>query len=296
MNKVFILLILLFVFDSEANDYIRSLNASLSKVSSDTNLSNRDKNKALTFVPNVTTGFGVGLEAKYLTLAYVFSGSDADRKELPRSEFQDIRFNFNIWQLDFRLNFQRYRGAYVDAAKTVTYYNDYEVRSRNLRAHYYFMPEILKFVRDGKDLTQMAASNQGTRYFASPFAGFALDSRSLKLPQALAAAHQAEVVNKGIHYSRNFDALTLGPLLGCDFVVLKGPIFFRIKAGGGAGFQVGGRVVELIELALSLGVGFSMNHSIAIGVDSYTTSFRDNSKVVENSNTQGGITYNYAFW
>jgi len=296
MKLILALFLISMTSSAVADDLFRSLSISLTKLSSDTNLSNSDKDRALTFVPNVSNGIGVGVETKYIALAYVFSGFEAEKEALPKSDFKDLRFNFSIWNLDFRLNLQRYKGAYVDAADVLAYYSDYEVRSRNMRVHYYFMPEVLKFVRDGKDLTQMAATNTGTKYFASPFAGIAVDSRTLKLPKNLNSTHQAEVAKKGINYSQNFDALTLGPILGCDFVVIKSQFFFRIKAGGGAGFQVGGRVVELLEIGLNLGLGFAIDHSIALSVDTYSASFRDDSKVVENNNSQAGIIYNYAFW
>lgn len=296
MKLIIALFIGLAGFEASSEEFFRSVSFALTKISSDTNLKNTDKDAALTFSPNVATGFGVGVETRYLALAYVFAGSDADKKSLPKSKYSDFLFNFSLWRFDIRLNLQRYKGAYVDSANELAYYDDYELRSRNMRVHYYFMPEVLKFVRDGKDLTQMAATNEGTKYFASPFAGVAVDSRTLKLPQTLTSNHQSAVDSKGIHYSQNFEALTLGPLLGCDFVVIKGPAFFRVKAAAGAGFQVGGRVVELIEIALNLGLGFAIDHSIALSVDSYSTSFRDNSKLVENSNTQAGIIYNYALW
>ena len=279
-----------------ANDHlIRSTSLSISKISSDSDLKDQSNNRILTFAPNVASGFGIGVETKYLSLAYFFAGEEADEKGFPKSKFLDLRLNFSFDHFDFRFNIQRYKGAIVNAALVKSYYDDYEVRGRNLRVHFYKNKDVLKYIRDGEATTKKAAINEGTDYFGSLFAGFNFDQRSINLPRALAPEHLSLITQKNINYSQNFDAFTFGPLLGYDYLVFKSIFFLRAKIAAGAGVQVGGKIVEMVELALNLGVGFYENHSLAISVDSYSISFRDDQETISNNNTQGGVIYNYAF-
>ncbi|MBY0518441.1 MAG: DUF4421 domain-containing protein [Bacteriovoracaceae bacterium] len=276
-------------------EFIHSASLSVSQISSVSELQDSDKKKAFSFSPNVPSGTGIGLETKYVTVGYVFAGKEAQISNVEKSKFRDLRLNFYYGHFDVRLNYQYYKGAVVNAGGLKKFYNDYEVKGRNGRAHYYFNKEILKYTRDGRELTRKAALNEGFNRMGSWFLGFNVDSRTISLPTTLASEHQTILTQKNITYHPSFNAFTLGPLIGYDFFALWSSTFFRAKLAGGPGFQTKGGLAEQAEVAFSLGIAFKKNHSLTVGLDSYIMTFKDENELISNTNTQGGLVYNYAF-
>lgn len=296
MKSVVLTLSIILALSVQAEEkLIRSVSGAIYKISSDSDLKDNEQKQVLTFSPNVASGLGVSLETPYLSLAYFFAGKHADDRQFPKSQFRDFRINFNLEHLDFRLNFQRYKGAIVNAANVKHYYSDYEVEGKNLRIHYYRHKHVLKYVRDGADLTSKTADNQGKNYFGSWFVGLNVDRRVITLPNELVSAHLRLVNDHGINYSRYLNTLTIGPLAGYDHFIFWENFYFRIKLAGGPGFQIGGNIVQMIEIAANAGVAFFKRHSLGISVDAYTMSFKDNGQAISNNNTQAGVVYNYSF-
>lgn len=293
----FLILILVFAFhaSAETNDLIHSAGFSIYTVSSESELQDHEQRKALTFRPNVSTGLGLGIETKYIGLAYSFSGREAQEKDFDKSKFSDIRLNFHYSHFDFRLNYQSYRGALVDAGGREEFYKDYEVKSKNMRIHYYLNDDHLNYIRDGRKLVDRLVKNDGLACSQSFFLGLNADSRSIDLPENLVPEHMARVTARGIKYDRSFSALSLGPLIGYDILGQYESAFMRVKFAGGPAFQTGGGTVPQIEVAFNTGYAFFKHHLVSVGIDIYSLSFKDSDQVISNNNVMSGFSYRYAF-
>lgn len=276
-------------------DYISSFGAGLIMTSSTTDLESADDKKVMEFEPNVPSATGIFFETKYATLGYLFAGGDPGNKKAKKSRFQDFRFNF-FWQsFDVRLNWQEYHGALVNEAGREEFYSDYELRSKNIRLHYYFTKDHLRFIREGKDLVTKAGMNEGFTFSSSLFWGINLDQRSLTLPGNLAPEHQARVNATGIDYDREFSAFSAGPLVGGDLMAFAGNFYSRGKLGIGPAFQSSGGSVLQAEVAFNVGYVIDKRHLISLGVDLYTIGFRDSDQRITNHNVQSNIGYTYSF-
>lgn len=290
---LFIFLFPLVALAAEDDRLIRSLTAGYLGTNSSSNLTTAGGKDVLNFDPNVSSAFGTWLQTKYIGIGYLFS--NRVDPSLLRTHYDDIRVNFAWKNFDVRLNYQRYKGAVVDENGAFWFYRDYEVKSKNARAHYYFTPEHLKHIREGWELVAKAASNSGFTTSSSIFWGLNVDSRAIKLPGDLVFEHQQRVLDRGIDYKTSFSALSYGPLVGGDLMALWGPAYFRGKVGAGPAFQSSGGSQPQFEIALNLGFAFFKRHLISLGADIYSISFKDDGQRIANSNIGSFIGYTYAF-
>lgn len=278
-----------------ANTWLQSGTLSLNTVTSDSELRDTDDKEILTFRPNVATSFGVSVETEYVNIGYFFAGNQAQSFEHEKSQYSDFRFNFHWQHFDFRLNYQKYSGAIVDEAGIEEFYHDYEMSSLNARMHYYFNPEHLNYIREGKNLVSKISGNSGFNASTSWFLGLNVDSRSIELPEDLDIEHENVINASGISYDRSFSAFSAGPLGGYDFLLQWSKVYFRGKLGYGAAFQTGGGSVPQYEVALNTGFALFQRHLFSLGVDLYTMSFKDSDQRIQNSNSQAYLAYTYAF-
>lgn len=293
--KFILTLVLLLPTYTFAFEFIRSATFSLETISSNSDLRTSEDEILLTFIPNVSTGFGIGIETDYITLGYVLAGKDPQRKDLQESKFRDIKLDFSIYDFDIRLNYQSYKGALVENGDVKKFYRDYEVQAYNFRAHYYFNDSILKFVRDGKKLTNASSENIGFNSISSWFLGASFDSRKIFLPQTLEPFHQSILDQKMVQYANHFDVFSYGPLGGYDYFMLYHKFFLRGKLGYGKSIQRGGKFSDQFELALSFGISIKKDHALSINVDAYIMSFKEGNQNIQNQNDQANIEYNIAF-
>tara|TARA_R100000656_G_scaffold76652_1_gene56641 strand:- start:853 stop:1737 length:885 start_codon:yes stop_codon:yes gene_type:complete len=293
--KILFILILLLPVLAHSFEFIRSATFSLDTISSDSDLRTSAEEILLVFKPNVSTGFGFAVETEYVSLGYVFSGADPQNKNLQESRFRDIKLDFSIHDFDIRLNYQSYKGAAVENAGVNNFYQDYRVEAYNFRAHYYFNESILGFVRDGKILTNSAATNKGYTSFSSWFAGLNLDQRAIALPSSLIAAHQSRLDDKGVIYKNGFDVFSYGPLVGYDYFMFYNQFFLRGKFAAGKSFQGSGKSANQYEVALSIGLGIKEDHAFSINLDAYIMSFKEGNQLIQNQNNQATLEYNIAF-
>jgi hypothetical protein len=293
------LLILFFIASARAEliekDFFQSLSAGYVKVNSDSDLETHSGKSILQFEPNVGTGFGISAETKYITVGYIFSGGTPEYVNHKMSDFKDLRITGSWRSFDFRLNYQNYAGALVRDRGRDIFYDDYRMRAKNARAHYYFTPSHLQYIRESKSLVERVGKNEGFGKSSSLFVGLNIDQRSIHLPERLAPEHQAHVDSGNFKYDSSFSALSAGPLLGGDLMFLYGSTFFRGKFGGGPALQMGGAVVPQMELAMNLGFVFFKRHMISLGFDLYMIEFRDSDQQIANNNQQSFIGYTYAF-
>lgn len=288
--------VLLFTVSSAwAKDLIHSASLNVFTVSSDSELQTKDEEEILTFKPNVSSSVGLAFETEYIGLAYSFSSKEANSKSYEKSKFRDLRFNFHFKKFDFRLMYQNYRGAVVDQNGKSEFYRDYEVKSINGRFHYYANSDHLNYIRDGRNLIRRMVQNESLSYSQSWFLGLNLDQRRIVLPENLEPEHQAEVNAKGINYDDNFEAFSVGPMVGYDGMTFIDSFFVRGKIGAGPAFQTnGGGTVAQFELALNTGVAVYKNHLFSIGFDIYVMRFKDDDQRISNNNAQFGFGYTYA--
>tara|TARA_R110000868_G_scaffold163614_16_gene395913 strand:- start:4659 stop:5543 length:885 start_codon:yes stop_codon:yes gene_type:complete len=293
--KFLLILLTVFPLSGHCFDFIRSLTFSLDPISSSSDLRTKEEEILFAFEPNVSTGFGLGVETQYISIGYIFSGGDPQQKDQEESRFRDIKFDFAIYEFDIRLNYQNYKGALVDSSGLKKFYRDYEVKSKNLRANYYFNKDILKFIRDGKALTNQAGTNEGFLSFKSWFLGVNLDKREIKLPATLETAHQARLNEKGVDYKNSFDVFSYGPLVGYDYFMFYDRFFLRGKFAVGLSFQGSGKTANQYEIAFGLGVGIKEDHAFSINADAYIMTFKEQNQIIQNQNNQATIEYNIAF-
>ena len=285
---------LLLLFSLKAwcyNPRLESISATVLHLSSDSVLKDLDSNPVLTFAPNVSSGIGFALEFKKITLGYVFTSHQETTEGFKASQFNDFRLNFAIGSFDIRLNYQRYKGAIVDANNLKLFYSDYEVKAKNIRVHYYFDKNHLKYIREGKSLTTLAYETSTSLSMGTWLVGINIDKREIKLPSLLESQHQSLVNQKSIDYKTNFNALTIGPIAGYDYYYFFHSLFLRAKAAIGPGFQFDGGITPQYELALTFGAAFNQNNSLMISIDSYLMNFKKDNRNLENNNIQGGIIY-----
>lgn len=276
-------------------DLIHSATVSVNTVNSDSTLQDSDKNDVLTFMPNVSSGLGIGAETEYFGVAYFFAGKEAQSKNYEKSKYRDLRFNFHIKHFDFRLGFQNYRGAIVESGGVNKFYKDYEVKSTNGRIHYYFNNQHLNYIRDGKKLVKKVSGNNGFGRTSSWFLGMNVDGRSITLPENLEPVHLAVITNAGLKYDRSFSSLSWGPMGGYDGIWIWESVFLRAKIALGPAFQSDGGTVTQSEAAVNSGVTFAQNHLFSIGFDFYNLNFKDNGQRISNNNSNVGFGYTYAF-
>tara|TARA_R110000868_G_scaffold64597_2_gene194073 strand:- start:46539 stop:47423 length:885 start_codon:yes stop_codon:yes gene_type:complete len=293
--KLLLILFVLFPFSGYCFELLRSATFSLDTISSTSDLRTKEEEILFAFEPNVSTGFGLAVETEYISVGYVFSGGDPQQKDQEESRFRDIKFDLAFYDFDIRLNYQNYKGALVDSAGLKKFYRDYEVKSKNLRANYYFNKDILKFVRDGKALTNQAGTNDGYLSFSSWFLGLNLDKREIALPGVLASEHQARLDEKGVVYNNSFDVFSYGPLAGFDYFMFYDRFFLRGKFAVGLSFQGSGKTANQYEIAFGIGIGIKEDHAFSINVDAYIMSFKEDSQVIQNQNNQTTLEYNIAF-
>jgi hypothetical protein len=248
----------------------------------------------LRFVPNVPSFFTVSVETKYIDLAYGVTTKTGDPK-LERSRFQDLKATGGLGPVDFRVNLQRYKGAMVDEAGLKEFYKDYEVHSINARGNYYFNQQHLFYIRDGHRLIKKVANNEGFNSQGSWFLGLNLDQRSIKLPENLASAHNAQVQAKGLDYDAHLEAFLIGPLAGGDGTLYYDRFYLRGKLGLGPAFVSQGQTLLQIELALNFGLVLGQRHLISFGIDSYSVNFQSKNSEIQSVSSQGGLFYTYAF-
>ena len=293
-KKLLSFFFLAYLFCSNVNAYspkLESISATVLHLSSDSVLKDLDSNPILTFAPNVSSGIGFSLEFKKITLGYVFTSHQETAEGFKASQFNDFRLNFAIGSFDIRLNYQRYKGAIVDANNLKFFYSDYEVKAKNIRVHYYFDKNHLKYIREGKSLTTLAYETSTSLSMGTWLVGINIDKREIKLPSLLESQHQSLVNQKSIDYKTNFNALTIGPIAGYDYYYFFHSLFLRAKAAIGPGFQFDGGITPQYELALTFGAAFNQNNSLMISIDSYLMNFKKDNKNLENNNIQGGIIY-----
>lgn len=293
-KKLLSFFLLAYLFCSNVNAFspkLESISATVLHLSSDSVLKDRDSNPVLTFAPNVSSGIGFGLEFEKLSLGYVFTTRSDTFEGFKASRFNDFRLNFALGSFDIRLNYQAYKGAVVDENNLKYFYSDYEVKAKNIRVHYYFDKNHLKYIREGKSLTTRAYETSAGLSMGTWLIGLNVDKREIKLPTLLTPQHQSLVDQKNINYRLNFNALTLGPIAGYDYYYFVRSMFFRAKAGLGPGFQFDGGINPHFELAFTLGAAFNKNNSLMINVDSYLINFKKDNQALENNNIQGAIVY-----
>tara|TARA_R110002049_G_scaffold108562_1_gene256876 strand:+ start:274 stop:1158 length:885 start_codon:yes stop_codon:yes gene_type:complete len=270
---------------------LQSISASILHLSSDSVLKDRGGDPALTFAPNVSSGIGFALEFEKINLGYVFTGHEDRIAGLRASQFNDFRLNFAIGSFDFRLNYQQYKGAIVDSNNLKFFYSDYEVKAKNIRVHYYFDKNHLKYIREGKNLTTIAFETSGSLSKGTWIVGLNVDKREIKLPTLLESQHQSLVDQKNINYRLNLHTITIGPIVGYDYYYFLYGYFLRAKGGIGPGFQIDGGINPQYEIAFNFGLAFNKNNSLMISVDSYLMSFKKDNTSLENNNIQAGIIY-----
>jgi len=293
-KKLLSFFFLAYLFCSNVNAYspkLESISATVLHLSSDSVLKDLDSNPILTFAPNVSSGIGFSLEFKKISLGYGFTSHQETAEGFKASQFNDFRLNFAIGSFDIRLNYQRYKGAIVDANNLKFFYSDYEVKAKNIRVHYYFDRNHLKYIREGKSLTTLAYETSTSLSMGTWLVGINIDKREIKLPSLLESQHQSLVNQKSIDYKTNFNALTIGPIAGYDYYYFFHSLFLRAKAAIGPGFQFDGGITPQYELALTFGAAFNQNNSLMINIDSYLMNFKKDNKNLENNNIQGGIIY-----
>lgn len=275
-------------------DFIYSAGAGTNRLTNETDLRTRKDKSVLLFRPNVPGFFSIAAETKFITLAYGFTTS-AENQKIEESFFEDVRITGSYRRVDFRLNYQRYKGAIVDEAGVEAFYKDYETRSINGRGNYYFSDNYLLYVRDGHELIRYLASNDGFSAMGTSFAGLNIDHRKIHLPTDLVPAHANKVNSKNLNYDSNINALILGPLLGGDGTVYYHKAFARGKIGVGPAFVLGGETLIQTEVALNVGLAFGKRHLISLGVDIYQVSYRSKDAKIGSTNSQASIFYTYSF-
>ncbi len=293
-KKLLSFFFLAYLFCSNVNAYspkLESISATVLHLSSDSVLKDLDSNPVLTFAPNVSSGIGFALEFEKITLGYVFTSHEETVEGFKASQFNDFRLNFAIGSFDIRLNYQRYKGAIVDGNNLKFFYSDYEVKAKNIRVHYYFDKNHLKYIREGKSLTTLAYETSTSLTMGTWIIGLNIDKREIKLPSQLESQHQSLVDQRNIDYRLNLNAITIGPIAGYDYYYFFHGYFLRAKGGIGPGFQLDGGINPHYELAFSLGAAFNKHNSLMINVDSYLMNFEKDNKGLENNNIQGGIIY-----
>lgn len=293
MIHVFLILLVSLPSYAEFDDFIYSAGAGTNSITNRTTLSKENRSPLLTFDPNVSGSLSVGVETKYIDLFYGFATGSSD-PDLEASKYQDFRINGTWEWFDFRLNYQRYKGAKVDDAGARVFYKDYEAKSTNGRANYYFKKEYLKYIRDGHERIKRVSTNSGITFSGSWLAGLNVDKRSIKLPE-LVVAHQDRVNSNGLIYDRHLEAFLFGPLAGGDGTLYLYRGFLRGKFGIGPAFVIGGTSVFQSELAFSTGFVIGARHLISLGVDLYSVNFESKSSEIGSSNSQANLSYTYSF-
>lgn len=289
-----ILLFLSFSAYAKFDNYIYAVGAGPTNLVNETEIRTENGTPVLLFVPNIPSFFSFAVETKYIDLAYGFTTEAADPK-LERSRFQDLKATGGLGPVDFRVNFQRYKGAMVDEAGLKEFYKNYEVNSINARGNYYFNREHLKYIRDGHRLIKKVSDNEDFSTQGSWFLGLNLDSRSIKLPDQLASLHDARVRSKDLDYDTRLVGFLVGPLGGGDGTLYYKSAYLRGKIGVGPAFVAQGETLLQFEFALNFGFVIGKRHLISLSADTYSVNFRPKNSEIQSRSSQGGFFYTYAF-
>ncbi len=277
----------------EAKSFIQSVGLGFATITNHTELMTEKSRTVLRFEPNIPTNTIVMAQTKYIDLSFAFAGGRLRNEKEERSRYQDFRVNFSKGSFDARLNYQFYKGAMVKAGGKEEFYSQYEVRSLNARANYYFNPLHLAYIREGYQLIDKVAGNSGFSKSGSYFLGFNLDQRTIRLPDELIPEHEAEVIAKDLDYITNMQATTFGPLVGGDGTLYFHKAFLRGKMGIGPAFFAAGDSAIQYEFAFNLGYVLGKSHLLSFNADNYTLGLGAGNAKLDNTNSQYGFFYTY---
>ncbi|MES2526489.1 MAG: hypothetical protein V4598_05355 [Bdellovibrionota bacterium] len=277
----------------DVKNFIQSVGIGLATITNETELRTKNDKTVLLFEPNIPTNTALSAQTKYIDLAFAFAGGRLRNEKEERSKYRDFRINFSKGSFDARLNYQFYKGAMVKAGGKEEFYSEYEVRSVNARANYYFNPVHLAYIREGYQLIDKVAGNKGFSTSGSWFVGFNIDQRSITLPEVLEPEHEAEVAAKDLDYIVHMQAVTFGPLVGGDGAMYFNRSFIRGKMGVGPAFFAAGDSAIQYEFAFNFGYVFGESHLVSFNADTYTLGLSSGNARLNNSNSQFGFFYTY---
>ncbi len=273
--------------------WVQSVGIGLATITNETELMTKKNKTVLKFEPNIPTNTTLSAQTKYIDLSVAFAGGKLRNEKEERSRYRDFRINFTRGSFDARLNYQFYKGAMVKAGGKEEFYSQYEVRSVNARANYYFNATHLAYIREGYQLIDKVAGNKGFSTSGSYFVGFNIDQRSITLPEELEPEHEAEVAAKNLDYIVHMQAVTFGPLAGGDGAMYFQKAFLRGKFGVGPAFFAAGDSAIQYEFAFNLGYVFGESHLVSFNADTYTLGLSSGNAKLNNSNSQFGFFYTY---
>ncbi len=277
----------------EMKNFIQSVGIGIATITNETELLTEKSKPVLRFEPNIPTNTILSAQTKYIDLSFAFAGGKLRNEKEERSRYRDFRVNFIKGSFDARLNYQFYKGAMVKAGGKEEFYSQYEVRSVNARANYYFNPTHLSYIREGYQLIDKVSGNKGFSTSGSYFLGFNIDQRIIRLPEELAPEHEAEVIAKDLDYITNMQAVTFGPLAGGDGSLYFHRAFVRGKMGVGPAFFAAGDSAIQYEIAFNFGYVFGESHLLSFNADTYTLGLGAGNAKLNNTNGQYGFSYTY---